>query len=131
MLPLVPVRRIIRNKSMVKKRKFSRFSIDFPITCTFIDNQTKIVLTSPGKVLDISTGGMRITVPIPKPMVNSSKLSYSLTLPEPFSTITGQGHIKWSDRDNDKNIIIFGMSFDIIRPEDRKMILEIIEELQE
>ncbi len=114
---------------MVKNRRFPRVDIDFPISCTFIDARTQAVITSAGQVLNISLGGMRISVPIPKPMIDSSSLTYRLTLPEPFSTLTGKGHIKWSDRDDDKQVIIFGMAFENINPEHQELINNLVDEL--
>lgn len=116
---------------MTKERRFPRVDIDFPISCTFIDAHTQVVLTSPGQVLNISLGGMRIIVPIPKPMINASSLTYSLTLPEPFSTLTGKGQIKWSDRDDNKEVIVFGMAFENVSPEHLELINTLIDEMNE
>lgn len=116
---------------MASKRKHSRVALDFSITCTFRDTNNNKVLTSPGKVYDISLGGMRVSVPIPRPMISSSTLDYKINLPEPFDSLTGNGKIKWSDRDDKNGLIMFGMAFSELREDQKQVIESIVEELNE
>ncbi|MCD4812512.1 PilZ domain-containing protein [bacterium] len=113
------------------ERKFARVDMNYPVICVFTDNDLGKDIKATGYVNDLSLGGMKVRVPIPPELHNATSLVYSLTLPEPFHTLTGQGAIVWQDKNTAENMLYFGMSFSALSVNDRRTLLAIINELVE
>lgn len=96
---------------MDQRRKYPRVEVGLPVACVFMDPREDRTVTSLGTAYDLSLKGMKVSVPIPLPLRRTKALNYSLDLPQPFTEITGDAHIKWSRRSTDNASVVLGVEF--------------------
>ena len=118
---------------MQQHRKDFRVDVDLPIQCSFISSEQEALLLSQGSIQDISLGGMKISVPLNSRTIakQARSIDYEIQLPEPFQVLNGQGDIKWTFQDPNKNHLQIGLSFSNMDRNHQEEIACIVEELVE
>ncbi|MBN1595436.1 PilZ domain-containing protein [candidate division FCPU426 bacterium] len=94
---------------MMERRKYKRLEVNLPVLCNIIDDDHEILISSSGKVTNISLGGMKIALPIRLLAVKSRLVEYTVDLPEPYVPLSGQGSICWSVWDEENQEMSLGL----------------------
>jgi c-di-GMP-binding flagellar brake protein YcgR len=81
---------------MVQRRKHKRVEVNLPIFCKFADLERQRIVSSVGKVSDLSMHGMKIMLPIRFPASQNKVMDYFLELPRPYHQIKGKARIIWA-----------------------------------
>jgi c-di-GMP-binding flagellar brake protein YcgR len=112
-----------------QRRKHSRVDVGLSISCTFIDRVHETKFTVLCHAFDLSLTGMKISVPVPVPLLHVRELEYYLDLPKPFIEIAGNAHIKWASRSPDNSSMQLGVEFSSLTPEQQTDLRHILSEL--
>lgn len=110
---------------MAENRRFQRVTVNFSVA--FRSQEAGETL---GKVCDLSLGGMKVSLPLPGQLPPDPDVWYDVSLPEPFSKLTGSGRIRWQQADPDQQRLWLGLEFNTLTEEQREDLLRIIGELQ-
>ncbi len=94
---------------MEQRRKYARFKVDLPITCTVVDPRHYRTLSTPGQVQDLCLKGMKVHLPGGLIVRETAAIHYVLDLPKPYTRIKGNGKIRWTHWDEKKDYTLFGM----------------------
>ncbi|NTV51790.1 MAG: PilZ domain-containing protein [Candidatus Firestonebacteria bacterium] len=81
---------------MEQRRKNKRVEVNLPIYCKFADMNHQKIVSSVGKVSNLSLGGMKIMLPIRFPASQTKVMDYFLELPRPYLQIKGKARIVWA-----------------------------------
>jgi c-di-GMP-binding flagellar brake protein YcgR len=117
---------------MSQRRKHDRVNVNLPISCNFLNSSlSQKKLITMGNVYNLSMGGMKIGLPCSEESMYSEAMRYFVHFPAPFNKFNGDGKVKWSYRDPNKNLLIFGMEFSNLNEDQRKELEHIIDELDD
>ncbi len=116
---------------MAQRRKNLRREVNISILCKIENMDDKMIISSMGKVKNISIGGMRISLPICLSLFKTRLIEYYLKLPQPFIHIQGQGTFQWAYWDETSQCTIFGVEFSPLEGYQKEDIEIILKELAE
>lgn len=116
---------------MEQRRKTQRLKVQLPISCMLTGRGQQRRITSTGFVQDLSTWGMRVSLPVPLKSLGSTAVDYSLKLPKPFQPIQGNGRIRWAYWDESQRLTTFGMEISPLDQDYRRDMDTILSELSE
>jgi len=111
---------------MVQRRKHKRVDVNLPIFCKFADLDQQKIVSSIGKVSNLSINGMKVMLPIRFPASQSKVMDYFLELPRPYHQIKGKARIIWAYWDDQNQTTSVGMeltALDLLQRRDLETIL--------
>jgi c-di-GMP-binding flagellar brake protein YcgR len=110
---------------MTENRRFQRVTVNFSVAF-----RTQDTGETTGKVCNLSLGGMKVSLPLPSQMPPDPDLWYDVSLPEPFSKLSGSGRIRWQQADPETQRLWLGLEFASLSVEQISDLEHIIGELQ-
>ncbi|MCD4813318.1 PilZ domain-containing protein [bacterium] len=113
------------------QRKHTRVNVNLSVSCQFTDDKIQKNIYSLGRVFDISSGGMKVCLPINSDPNQGDKFQYLINLPRPFSRLAGNGKIRWMQTDESRQQLFLGMTFTGLSASQMQDLESIIEELSE
>jgi c-di-GMP-binding flagellar brake protein YcgR len=99
---------------MIQRRKHKRIDVSLPIFCKFSNAGGKKVVSSIGKVENLSLGGMKIKLPLHCPEFQSHIMDYLLELPKPYRQIKGKARIVWAYWNQQNQTTEVGMEMSVL-----------------
>lgn len=114
---------------MAQRRKNLRLEVSIPVVCKIENINDKVIISSMGKVKNLSIGGMRISLPICLSLFKTRLIEYYLKLPQPFIQIQGRGIVRWAYWDETSQCTTFGVEFSLLESYQKEDVEIILKEL--
>ncbi|MCK5219523.1 PilZ domain-containing protein [bacterium] len=111
------------------KKGDKRVQVRIPLSFTYADENNERQISSRGLVENISINGMQVNLPLSKEIFEHNIIDFDLELPKPFSTIKGQGEIRWKRWDADQNCTTCGLKLEPMTLEQLMDIDTIVDEV--